>query len=384
MTSAIRSLLTESRPARPTMRAWWDWALVGLLLPASLLEALLRDDLVWRPAAIAVGVVVVLTLWWRSTHPLLAVVVACGATSALNVAAMIAGVDAERASLYTGACVLLLPYSLLRWGAGYEAAIGLVIIVVSAFLAVAATSTEFVEALLGSGFFLFGAALGAAVRYRAHARQRDFEQVRLREREQLARELHDTVAHHVSAIAIQAQAGRMLATTQPDRMLEVFAVIEEAASRTLDEMRTMVGALRDGESPAALAPQPTVRDIEYFARRDTSGARVEVELTGSLEDLSPSLAATLYRIAQEAVTNATRHARHATRIDVQVRGDDRCVRLTVADNGERVTAGRNPSGFGLAGMSERAAQFGGTLEAGPNAGGGWVVQAVLPRRSRAS
>lgn len=349
-----------------------------------MIEGLLRDDLVWRPTAIAVGVVVVLTLWWRSTHPLLAVVVACGATSALNVAAMIAGVDAERASLYTGACVLLLPYSLLRWGAGYEAASGLVMVVVSAFLAVAATSTDFVEALLGSGFFLFGAALGAAVRYRGHARQRDFEQVRLREREQLARELHDTVAHHVSAIAIQAQAGRMLATTQPDRVLDVFGVIEEAASRTLDEMRTMVGALRDGESPAALAPQPTVRDIERFARRDGSGARVEVELTGSLDDLSPSLAATLYRIAQEAVTNATRHARHATRIDVHVRGDDRCVRLTVADNGERVTAGRNPSGFGLAGMSERAAQFGGTLEAGPNAGGGWIVQAVLPRRSRAS
>ncbi|MCC7363519.1 MAG: sensor histidine kinase [Dehalococcoidia bacterium] len=384
MTSAIRSLLTESRPARPTTRAWWDWALVGLLLPTTVIEGLLRDDLVWRPTAIAVGVVVVLTLWRRSTHPLLAVVVACGAASALNFAAMIAGVDAERVSLYTGACVLLLPYSLLRWGGGYEAAIGLVIVVVSAFLAVAATSTEFVEALLGSGFFLFSAALGAAVRYRGHARQRDFEQVRLRERAQLARELHDTVAHHVSAIAIQAQAGRMLATTQPDRVLDVFGVIEEAASRTLDEMRTMVGALRDGESPAALAPQPSVRDIEQFARRDGSGARVEVELTGSLDDLSPSLAATLYRIAQEAVTNATRHARHATRIDVQVRGDDRCVRLTVADNGERVTAGRNPSGFGLAGMSERAAQFGGTLEAGPNAGGGWIVQAVLPRRSRAS
>lgn len=196
--------------------------------------------------------------------------------------------------------------------------------------------------------------------------------------------MHDTVAHHVSAIAIQAQAGRVLATTQPDRVLDVFGVIEEAASRTLDEMRTMVGALRDGESPAALAPQPTVRDIEQFAKRDGSGARVEVELTGSLDDLSPSLAATLYRIAQEAVTNATRHARHATRIDVHIRGDDRCVRLTVADNGERVTAGRNPSGFGLAGMSERAAQFGGTLEAGPNGSGGWIVQAVLPRRSRAS
>ncbi|MEX1022340.1 MAG: sensor histidine kinase, partial [Dehalococcoidia bacterium] len=209
----------------------------------------------------------------------------------------------------------------------------------------------------------------------------DFEQVRLREREQLARELHDTVAHHVSAIAIQAQAGRTLAMSRPDRALEVFAVIEEAASRTLSEMRAMVGALREGE-PAALTPQPGVMDIAQFAG-DGSGVRVEVELTGALDDLSPSLAATLYRIAQEAVTNARRHARHATRIDVRLHGDDRCLRLTVADDGEPATGARNPAGFGLAGMSERATQFGGTLEAGPNAGG-WTVEAVLPRTGTAT
>ena len=111
---------------------------------------------------------------------------------------------------------------------------------------------------------------------------------------------------------------------------------------------------------------------------DGSGVRVAVELTGNLDDLSPSLAATLYRIAQEAVTNARRHARQASRIDVRVNGDDRCLRLTIADDGAGVTA-RNSSGFGLAGMSERAAQFGGTLEAGPSASGGWKVEAVLPR-----
>lgn len=381
MVSAFRSLLTEPRPARPTRRAWWDWAFLGVLLPTALLESLLRHDLVWRPTAFAVGTVVVLTLWWRSTHPLFAVVVAFGATSALSVAAMIAGVDAEQASLYTGACLLLLPYSLLRWGAGYEAAIGMLIVIAFPFLSVAATSGEFIEALAGSALLPFGASLGAAVRYRAYARQRDFEQVRLREREQLARELHDTVAHHVSAIAIQAQAGRTLAIDHPDRALDVFAVIEEAASRTLSEMRAMVGALRDGE-PAALAPQPGVMDIAQFAA-DGSGVRVDVELTGAFDDLSPSLAATLYRIAQEAVTNARRHARNATRIDVRLREDGRCLRLTVADDGEPVRAARNSPGFGLAGMSERAAQFGGTLEAGPNAAGGWMVEAVLPRRGTA-
>jgi signal transduction histidine kinase len=383
MSSTIRSLLTESRPARPTRRAWWDWALVGVLLPASLLEGLLRDDLVWRPTAIALGLLVVLMLWWRSTHPLLVVVGAFGATTAVYLAAIGTGVDAEQATLWTGACLLLLPYSLFRWGAGYEAALGLVLVLAFPFLSVAShASASFIEALWGMGFFLFSATLGAAVRYWAYARLRDFEQVRLREREQLARELHDTVAHHVSAIAIQAQAGRTLAMSRPDRALDVFAVIEEAASRTLSEMRAMVGALRDGE-PAALAPQPGVMDIAQFAG-DGSGVRVEVELTGALDDLSASLATTLYRIAQEAITNARRHARNANRIDVRLHGDERCLRLRIADDGDPAPAARNPSGFGLAGMSERAAQFGGTLEAGPNAAGGWIVEAVLPRTGTAS
>lgn len=376
MSSAVRSLLTEPRPPRPVDRKWWDWTLVGVLLPLTVIEAVLREDMVWRPTALAVGVVVVLSLWWRSTHPLLVVMVAFGATAAVYIAAISANIDAEQATLWTGACLLLMPYSLLRWGAGYEAAIALPTFVAFPFLAAFGTSEGAIEALAGSGFFLFSAACGAAIRYRTHARLRDFEQVRLREREQLARELHDTVAHHVSAIAIQAQAGRTLALDRPERALDVFAVIEEAASRTLSEMRAMVGALRDGEPPA-FAPQPGVMDIEQFAGRDGGGAEVHVELSGDLEDLSPSLGATLYRIAQEAVTNARRHARHATRIDVRVEGDDRWVRLTVADNGEVVTA-RNPSGFGLAGMSERAAQFGGTLEASPS-GSGWRVTAVLPR-----
>lgn len=381
MVSAIRSLLAEPRPARPATRAWWDGALVGVLLLTTVIEGLLREDLVWRPAAIAIGLLVVLMLWWRSTHPLLVVVGAFGATTAQYVAALAAGVDAEQATLWTGACLLLLPYSLFRWGAGYEAAIGLLPVMALAFVAGAATSAPLVNTLVGSGFFLVSATLGAAVRYRTYARLRDFEQVRLREREQLARELHDTVAHHVSAIVIQAQAGRTLAIDHPGRALEVFAVIESAASRTLNEMRAMVGALRDGE-PAALTPQPGIMDIARFAA-DSSGVRVDVELTGAFDDLSPSLATTLYRIAQEAVTNARRHARNSTRIDVRLRADDRCLRLTVADDGEPVTAARNPSGFGLAGMSERAAQFGGTLEAGPNAAGGWKVEAVLPRTGAA-
>jgi signal transduction histidine kinase len=237
--------------------------------------------------------------------------------------------------------------------------------------------------VIAIGFFLFSAALGAAIRYQASSRLREMDQVKLREREQLARELHDTVAHHVSAIAIQAQAGRTLAAADPDAAVDALEVIEEEASRTLAEMRTMVGALRQGEEPD-LAPQRGVADIERLARSAGDSPRVDVELWGDLDDLKPSVEAAIYRLAQESITNAVRHARHATRINVWVVGDDRCVRLTVSDDGDASSLSASASsGYGIAGMTERAKLLGGTLEAGPSRDRGWTVDAVLPRNGTA-
>ena len=215
------------------------------------------------------------------------------------------------------------------------------------------------------------------------ARLREIDQVKLRERQQLARELHDTVAHHVSAIAIQAQAGRTVAAARPDAAVRALEVIEEEASRTLAEMRTMVGVLRDGDEPDR-APQRGVADIERLARDAAHGPRVDVELSGELDALRPSVEAAMYRLAQEAITNATQHARHATRIDVHVAGEEDCVRLTVCDDGDAGSADRSQSGYGLVGMAERAALLGGTLEAGPGPGKGWTVNAVLPRAGAGS
>jgi signal transduction histidine kinase len=240
-----------------------------------------------------------------------------------------------------------------------------------------------VDAALGAVVLLFPAALGASVRYQMSSRLREIDQVKLRERQQLARELHDTVAHHVSAIAIQAQAGRTVAAGRPDAAVRALEVIEEAASRTLAEMRTMVGVLRDGDEPDR-APQRSVADIERLARDAAHGPRVDVELTGELETLRPSVGAAMYRLAQEAITNATQHARHATRIDVHVAGEDDCVRLTVRDDGDASAADRSGSGYGLVGMAERAALLGGTLEAGPGPDRGWTVNAVVPRAGAGS
>ena len=299
--------------------------LVAVLVPVGVFEGIFRADLAWRPAAIVLAVAPVFTLLWRRTHPLVVFAVAFGAQTVADVATLF-GAD-DSAVLYTTAYVLLLPYSLFRWGSGREAAIGLAIIVVGILFTESvneSVNSTGVEAAIAILFFLFTAALGASIRYRANSRLREVDQAKLLEREQLARELHDTVAHHVSAIAIQAQAGRTLAASSPNAAVDALEVIEEEASRTLAEMRTMVGALRQGEEPN-LAPQRGVADIERFAHSAEDRPRVDVELSGDLDGLPPSVEAAIYRLAQESITNAIRHARHATRINVCVAGDDDCV-----------------------------------------------------------
>ena len=216
-------------------------------------------------------------------------------------------------------------------------------------------------------FFLFAAALGAAIRYHAYARIRDIDQAKAREREQLARELHDTVAHHVSGIAIQAQAGRAVARRTPSRPLEALAVIEDEASRTLTEMRTMVGVLRAGRGSR---PRTAARASPTSSGSPPAPANGHASTSSSPATSTisrPSVEAAIYRLAQESITNAVRHARHATRVRSRVAASADCVRLTVDDDGDAGTVGpQTPSGYGLVGMTERAKLLGGTLEAGPD------------------
>jgi signal transduction histidine kinase len=375
--SVVRSLRNEPRAAAPPVRVWRDWALVAVLVPTAVLEGILRTDVAWRPVALGLAVALVFPLLWRRTHPLAVVAVLFGAVIVLNLATLIDG-PATSVGLYTMIYVLLVPYALLRWGSGREVMIGLSIIVVAGLLGIASDFNGFGEAAAGFVFLMFPAVLGALVRFWTTSRTREIDQVRLREREQLARELHDTVAHHVSAMVIRAQAGRVVAPSDPGAALDALRVIEDEGSRTLAEMRIMVGALRDRED-ADLAPQNGIADIERLAGSLDDEPRVQVRLTGDLAALSPAVGAATYRIAQESVTNALRHARNATRIDVQVDGGDHAVRLTVRDDGEPVHASSVAPGYGVVGMTERAALLGGTLAAGPRPDHGWVVDAVLPR-----
>ncbi len=376
MNAALRQLVAEPRVPNPPKRVWRDWVLVSVLVPAAILEVILRTDLGWPPVAFVLGAAPMVTLFWRRTHPLAVVAVVFGAHAASEAVTL---VGAEHsAMLYSSAWLILLPYSLFRWGAGRECAIGLAIMLVGHIPNGTDTVRNIGEAIAAAIFFLFPATLGAAMRYRTSYRLRETDQIKLLEREQLARELHDTIAHHVSAIIIQAQAGRTVAATDPAAALNALGVIEAEASRTLTEMRIMVGALRQGEDPD-LSPQRSVGDIEQLADRAGGSPHVDVQLLGGLDDLRPSVGAAIYRLAQESITNAVRHARHATRINVSVAGDDQCVRLIVRDDGDPTPNGASSAGYGLIGMTERAKLLGGTLEAGPSPDRGWTITAVLPR-----
>jgi signal transduction histidine kinase len=378
---AIRSLWDEPRAPHPPARNQWDRALVAVLSAIAVLEVLVRPGLDWRPVAVVLGVVPVLALLWRRTDPLVAVAVAFGAHAVIHFVPIF-GEDKTEA-LYSSALVLVLIYSLLRWGSGREATTGMAFVVASHVLTWAHHSTSVADFVFGNTVLLLPAALGASVRYRAASRVRELDQVKLREREQLARELHDTVAHHVSAIAIRAQAGRTVAAADPDAATDALAVIETEASRTLSEMRTMVGALRQGDEPD-LAPQRGVGDIERLARGAGDSPTVDVRLTGRLDDLTPSVDAAIYRLAQESITNALRHSRRATLVSVSVVGGRDDVRLVVSDDGDAGTlATGTSSGYGIVGMTERATLLGGTLDAGPNPDRGWTVVAVLPRHGSA-
>ena len=353
------------------------------LVPVAMLEFALAQNLVWPAVSLVVALGLLPTLLWRRTHPLAVVVVAFGTFGVVDVVSLLLGVEWE--GLSTNVYVLLLIYSLFRWASGRHAVSAMAVVSVPLLLSIFDTvdpATEQIPAsnvVLGALVLLAAAAVGASVRYQDTARARGMDEGKLLEREQLARELHDTVAHHVSAIAVRAQAGRVVGPSDPAAALDALAVIEEEASRTLTEMRAMVGALRHGEEPD-LAPQRGVADLPRLTSDPGDRPHVKVELSGDLDGLRPSVDAALYRLAQESITNALRHARHATRVLVTVRAEDDCVRLDVDDDGDPASFDpRSASGFGLIGMAERAKLLGGTLEAGPDPQRGWTVRAVLPR-----
>jgi signal transduction histidine kinase len=218
-----------------------------------------------------------------------------------------------------------------------------------------------------------------------HERNRDLEELRgvetraavAQDRVRIARDLHDVVGHALAGIALQARAGRRLATRDPEAAAEALREIDELASEALSDTRDTVGLLRAPDQPEQLRPQPRLADLdELVARLQEDDLRVEVHRDGDPSRVPALLQASAYRIVQEALSNVVKHARPAVAV-VTIAVDGEAVELDVRDDGRRLPPD-DGQGHGLIGMRERAAQYGGSLVAGPDPEGGWRVHARLP------
>lgn len=203
----------------------------------------------------------------------------------------------------------------------------------------------------------------------------------LDERVRIARELHDIVAHSISVIVVQAAGGRAALAREPARARAAFDAIEATGSQAMVEMRRLLGVLRTVGEASLLTPQPGLGQLEALAERAReAGLEVETAVTGVPPPLPAGLDLSAYRILQEAVTNAIKHAGRA-RVRIAVAHLPGRLDLSVEDDGAGgggVRATGEGAGHGIVGMRERAELYGGTVEAGPAPGGGFRVSATIP------
>jgi signal transduction histidine kinase len=203
------------------------------------------------------------------------------------------------------------------------------------------------------------------------------EQAVADERRHLARELHDVVTHGLGVVVLQAQGARRFVGGREPEVSEALEVIERSGRSSLVEMRRLLGLLRDDEGGASLRPQPRVSELGALAESlRGAGLDVTLEVRGRPAELEPAIDLSAYRIVQEALTNTLKHAR-ASHACVVVSYGPQWIDLEITDNGN--PNGSTPgTGRGLVGMRERAGFFGGRLEHGPLAAGGYRVFASLP------
>ncbi|MBC6462498.1 sensor histidine kinase [Actinomadura sp. HBU206391] len=216
-------------------------------------------------------------------------------------------------------------------------------------------------------------------------RQVAIEAVRRGERLELARELHDAAAHHITGIVLQAQAARIAARKHAETLDDALAGIESAGTEALASMRQVIGLLRDSGDAGGLTPGPeqVTELVERFAGR---GPAVRLRLPDGHADPAwpPEVTTTVCRVVQEALTNITRHAPGAGEVTVALAHDRQAITVEITDDAPPAGSPRFPhaGGYGLIGMRERVEALGGTLTAGPGPGAGWSVLATLPAPGR--
>jgi signal transduction histidine kinase len=219
-------------------------------------------------------------------------------------------------------------------------------------------------------------ALHEAAAQAAEEHQDEVRRAAAEERRRIAREMHDLVAHSMSVMVVQAGGARRILDRDPARALEAAERIERTGREALAEMRHLLGVLHPGEEPRALAPQPTLAELDaLLARARAAGLPVVLHEDGERRPLPAGLDLAAYRILQEALTNALKYSGGAT-TEVTVTWGSMELAVEVRDRGRARV--RDEGGHGLVGMRERVRVYGGELETGPAKGGGWRVRATLP------
>lgn len=273
-----------------------------------------------------------------------------------------------------------------RTDVGVPLACAAAVAVIGSPLARTVESSLGVPTYLSAAGWAVAMATGLGMREVVARRAAIVEDIRTAERMALARELHDVVAHHVTGIVVAAQAAGLVADRSRDDVDGALKEIETAGIDALAAMRTMVGVLRGREARAARAPSPGLGDVPELIRRfDPAGSLVR--LTGSpgiaQAQLPAGIAATGYRVVQEALTNIRRHAPGARHVEVDMRMSGRGLLVTIHNDGvprQPMTPLGRTGGFGLVGMAERIAALGGRFRAGRSKHGGWTVHAWLPEQ----
>ncbi|ROR65361.1 sensor histidine kinase [Agrococcus jenensis] len=257
---------------------------------------------------------------------------------------------------------------------------------VSAFFAFLVIQIVINAAYFGAGWVFGDRAWRSAVEREAldaaHAeiqaqQDRLAEQAVSLERLRIARELHDVVAHHVSAMGVQAGAARRVLDRDPVKAADALRHVEQSARDAIGELRSLVVTLRSEDDGTSAAPELAALPALIESARE-SGQRIELQSIGTPRPVTSMVGLTVYRIVQEALTNSRKHAGPVARVDVRLRYLDDEIEVEVTDDGRGGAAGTHGAGAGLMGMRERVAALGGSLEVGPRSRGGWLVRARVP------
>ena len=200
-----------------------------------------------------------------------------------------------------------------------------------------------------------------------------------RARAEVARELHDVVAHSLSVIVVQAEGAKALATKKPEAAIEALDVIARTGRSSIEEMRRIVSLLR-GESDADFGPSPSLPQIPEMVAK--AGPRITLEMPEELPPVPESLGLTAFRVVQESVTNFLKHAGPTAQAIATITCEPEAIDIRVTDDGVGVQASTEGRGAGVRGMRERVAAMGGTFKAGPRTGGGYEVKVRLPLPSQ--